>query len=122
MEAVIEKYSKSRDPVYRSLIMKAYYEANKEKHKARCREQAKQRYYNDPEHRLAKIEKCKKRVMEKKTERVMCDICGYDVMKAYYAKHLRTKTHAKNLEKKNKTEEENNEIKVSSMTIHEEAE
>jgi len=99
------KYLKSMDPVYRSLVMKAYYEAHKEAHKKKCREQAMERYKNDKEHRLAKIEYGKKRMKERGDERVTCDVCGYEINKSSMSKHLKTKVHSKNLEKRRKEEE-----------------
>ena len=119
MEEAEANYLKSNNKMYRSLLMKAYYESHKESHKKKCREQAKQRYKNDKEHRLAKIEYNRKKAMERQSDRMMCEVCNCDVARSYFLKHIETQKHLKNLEKKQKAEAEN---ESSCVGIDEEAE
>jgi len=91
MEEAEANYLKSNNTTYQSILKKAYHESHKQSHKKRCREQAKQRYN-------------RKKALEKQSERIMCDFCGYDVAREYFHRHLKTQRHKNNFKKKNETE------------------
>jgi len=83
MEEAEAKYLNSNNTLYQSILRKTYHETHKQSHKKKCREQAKQRYN-------------RKKALEKRSERILCKICGYDVAKNYFQRHLATQRHKKN--------------------------
>ena len=92
MEEAEANYLKCNNTMYRNILKKAYHESHKQSHKKKkCREQAKQRYN-------------RKKALERSSDRITCKICGYDVKKNYFQKHLATQRHKKNLKNKNETE------------------
>jgi len=92
MEEAEANYLKCNNTMYRNILKKAYHESHKQSHKKKkCREQAKQRYN-------------RKKALERTSDRIMCKICGYDLKKEYFHRHLATQRHKNNLNKKNETE------------------
>jgi esterase/lipase superfamily enzyme len=83
MEEAEAKYLNSNNTLYQSILRKTYHETHKQSHKKKCRKQAKQRYN-------------RKKALEKRSERILCKICGYDVAKNYFQRHLATQRHKKN--------------------------